>query len=247
MPSALLKPTASNELQPQPACGATEDSWEFAVAMARSCVHDVVWSKYQSYEQREQIHWAICSAVETYVNSLIHVKKRRAGTKTIFRREFVAQPLAAVEALKRLLSSNSCKARARAWTELPMVAMDALRDAAFKARRQSLDSIMFRWPVLPGTFVSFDATDLSELVPVAIEIARGYGNRNFVRDQTLTEILRQFARVRGTMPSAKESALFVADIQSCYVKLLPKEGFNFNPDSLGIIYRALAQLAEQGP
>ena len=239
MPKAVRKPSRA-----QSAWAVSNEGWETALVTARSGIRDFVWDKCANIEIRAQVHDRICTAVETYVRSLIRAKKRKAAGKESYRREFIDEPLGAVEPLRRLVTSNSTYAQARAWQELPAVAMDALSDAAFQLRRTTLSRLMRDWPTLPGTFVQFDAAEIAELLPVAIEIARSYGNRNSVRDRMVKELLAQFRTVYGRHPSEKEADRFLSAIQPCYSPLLPPYGFNIRSPST--VYRALNNAKAQG-
>lgn len=242
MPKA--KPTATNRRKYSEQdgdehliCGASDESWEIALAMARSCVRDVIWDACRDSSGRNQSHQQICASVEAYVRSLIRAEKRRSAGKITYRRQFVDQPLAGVEALKRLSRTQKAYALAKAWTELPAVALDALNDACVELRGQPLRSVMARWPNVGGTFVQLDPMELAQLVPLAITMARGYGNRNPIRDSAIITVLGEFARLRGDWPTAKNASRFIASIQNCYRELLPSYGFGVDSD--GTIYRLL--------
>ena len=93
---------------------ASDEAWRNAVAAARSRVLEVIDSRCNDAALAKTICSRICCEVEIYVRSLVHVKKRKSSGRTIWRREFLAKPLAGVEALKRLGSSHTPYALARA-------------------------------------------------------------------------------------------------------------------------------------
>lgn len=221
----------------------SDGEWETTLKKARVSIQDFIRDACASGEDREQPHRHICTAVEIYVRSLIRVTKRKAPGKDSYRREFIGKPLGAAEPLRRLLTSHTAHAQARAWTELPAVAMDALADAAYQLKGTPLHEMMNRWPTLPGTFVQFDPVEIAVLVPVAIQIARNYGNRNSVRDRMVMELLAQFPKLYGHFPSEKEADRFLSAIEACYSQLLPEYGFNIR--SPGTIYRALSHARSQ--
>src|SRR4051794_8683221 len=111
-------PRAATSDLSQPACGANNESWETAIVMARSCVRDYISEKCGNAQERAQVQEQICAALEIYVRSLIRVKKRKANGRSVYQREFIGEPLGAVEPLRRLLTSHTAHAQARAWTEL---------------------------------------------------------------------------------------------------------------------------------
>lgn len=187
--------------------------------------------------RRSRSHRDICITVEQYVRSLMRVKKRKIGAKTTFRREFLDQPLAGVEALKRLGRPITSPALAKAWTELPAVALDALSDACAELRGEPLSSAVARWLILPGTFVRLNTEELAQLLPLAITKARSYGNRNPIRDHAIITVLGEYARLVGRRPSAKDASRFIESIENCYRELLPPYGFAVSSD--GAIYRFL--------
>ena len=193
------------------ACGHSNESWEAALIMARSKVRDAIWHLCQDPASRALSHAQIYTTVEEYVRSLVRVEKRKSGPQNKFRRESLHQPLAGVEALKRLSRPSALHALAKAWTELPAVAMDALSDACAELRRESLSSIMTRWPTVPGTFIQMNRQELAELLPLAIIKARGYGNSSPVRDHAIITMLGEYARLFGSWPSARK--LLVSSIR----------------------------------
>ena len=121
-----------------------------------------------------------------------------------------------------------------------MVARDALNDACVELTNQPLRVVMARWPVIPGTFVQLDPSELLALIPSAIKIARRYGNRNAIRDRAVLVILEQYSFLMNDRPSAKKAARFVELVQSAYEELLPNEGFGVNSDAK--LYRLLKQV-----
>ena len=118
-----------------------------------------------------------------------------------------------------------------------MIAIDALTNACQTVRKEPLHTTLARWPTIPGTFVQMNAIELATLLPTALEIVRGYGNRNAIRDNAIVSILEAFRNLHGSWPSAKVASRLIFDIQLCYAELLPKYGFNVNAD--GTIYRLL--------
>jgi hypothetical protein len=215
----------------------SDEGWEAAMEAARIRVMCFICKNSSDAVLIRQSRRMICSAVEAYIRGLVRVTKRMHGEQVILRRSFIEKPLAAVEALKRLDPSHTSYALAKTWTELPMVARDALNDACFELRKQPLRAAMAQWPTVPGTFIQLNIAELAELIPLALTIARGYGNRDPIRDDTIITILREYACLRGEWPNAKQSPHFVLSIQDCYRGLLPKYGFAVN--SPGTIYRLL--------
>lgn len=102
-----------------------------------------------------------------------------------------------------------------------------------------MSSAVARWPILPGTFVQLNKEELAQLLPLAIIKARGYGNRNPIRDHAIISLLGEYARLFGSWPSAKEACRFIGSIENCYRELLPTYGFGVVSD--GAIYRFLSR------
>jgi hypothetical protein len=219
------------------ACGETDESWETALVMARSCVRDIIWDFSTDPSQRKLSHVQICANVETYIRSLIRVVQQRDRGRSVFRRKFLDQPLAGVEALRRLANAQSPYYVAKAWTALPKVAMDALNEACIDLHGKPLHSVVAEWPNISGSLVQIDADELSRLIPIAIEKARSYGNRNPIRDDAIMVIVREQERLIGKWPSAKAAARFITAIEGCYRELLPAHGFGIDSDST--IFRLL--------
>ncbi len=236
VPNRRVQPPKARE---HLACGHSYDSWETALIMARSSVRDAIWHLCEDPASRAQSHTQIYTTVEEYVRSLIRVEKRKTGAQITFRREFLDHPLAGVEALKRLGRPNALQALAKAWTELPSVALDALSDACAELRGEPLSSAVARWPVVPGTFVQLNKEELAQLLPLAIIKARSYGNRSPIRDHAIITVLGEYARLFGSWPSAKEASRFIESIENCYRELLPTYGFGVGSD--GAIYRFLGR------
>jgi hypothetical protein len=241
MPRTKSKPKASTRrISSIESWRNSDRGWETALGRGRSFVRDRLRGLSADPALVRQSHALICSAVETYIRSLIAVTKRKSNGQVKWQRRFVRRPLGAVEAIKRLTTSHTPEALARAWSELPMVARDALNDACVELTNQPLRVVMARWPVIPGTFVQIEPSELSALIPSAIKIARRYGNRNSIRDQAVFVILEQYSILIDDWPSAKKAARFVALVQSAYAELLPTEGFGVNSDAK--LYRLLKQL-----
>ena len=246
MPRAKAKPTSPNtsSLMQSKSGGLSwrnsDHDWDAALGMGRSCVRDLLRDICTDNAVVRQCHALICAAVETYIRSLIAVTKRKPDGQVTWERRFLRSPLAAVEAIKRLTTSHTPDALARAWSELPVVALDALNDACVELTNQPLRVAMARWPVIPGTLVQIDPNELTALIPSAIKIARSYGNRNAIRDNTVIAVLEQYSRLKGAWPNAKEAARFITSIQSGYNEILPKGGFDVNSDAT--LYRLLKQV-----
>lgn len=220
----------------------SDRGWDTALEKGRSGVRDLLRVLSSDPAQTRQSHTLICSAVETYIRSLIAVTKRKSNGQVKWQRRFVRRPLGAVEAIKRLTTSHTPEALARAWSELPAVARDALNDACVELTNQPLRVVMARWPVIPGTFVQMEPGELSTFIQPAIKIAQLYGNRNAIRDQAVSVTLEQYSILIDDWPSAKKAARFVELVQSAYEELLPNEGFGVNSDAK--LYRLLKQLKQ---
>jgi hypothetical protein len=206
----------------------SDDGWEAAIEDSRLRALCFLSENFSGVDVIKQSHWSIISAVEAYIRSVVRVTKRMHGGQVNLRRSFIEKPLAAVEALERLNPSRTSYALAKTWTELPMVARDALNDACVKLRKQPLHVVMSQWPTVPGTFIQLNIAELIQLVQLAIKIARGYGNRDPIRDEAVMTILRECARLHGQWPTAKQSPHYISSIEDCYRGLLPKYGFAVN-------------------
>ena len=243
MPRTNSKPkTSTRRISSVRSWRNSDREWEKELERGRASVRGLLCGLSADPDLVRRTHFLICSAVEAYIRSLIDIKRRKPNGQVQWERRFSRSPLAAVEAIKRLTTSHTPEALLRAWIELPMVARDALNDACVEQNNQPLRVIMARWPVVPGTFVQLEPSELSGLIPSAIKIAQRYGNRNAVRDRAVFVILEQYMVLIDERPSAKIAARFVASVQSAYKVLLPAEGFGVNSDAT--LYRLLKQIGQ---
>jgi hypothetical protein len=217
----------------------SDREWHTALEVGRAGVRDRLRVLSADPVLVRRSHVLIYSAAENYIRSLIGITRRKLNGQVRWERRRLRNPLAAVEAIKRMTTSRTQDALARAWIELPPVARDAINDACVELTNQPLRVVMARWPMIHGTFHQLDSSQVSALIPSAIKIARRWGNRNSVRDNAVIAILEQYSLLINRWPSAKEAARFVESVQSAYKELLPSEGFGVNSDAT--LYRLLKQ------
>lgn len=168
-----------------------------------------------------QIHGRVCA----YERSRRRVIVRTKRGKLIREWERLSSPLAVVPHLERLGRVRTEYKLAKAWTELPPIAMDALTIAAQEVTGKPLRNLMLRWPINRNFQKVPKWSDIEKLLPAALKNARTFKKREIERDEAVIAILQGYREIVRKPPTAKPAEAFIARVEDCYRDLLPPGGF----------------------
>jgi hypothetical protein len=170
------------------------------------------------------VHSAMCAFERIHRRVTVRVKD--------IRWQPIANPMAVIEALERL-AKRSDYVRAKAFKELPPVAMDVLAAAAEKVTGEPLSKMMAQWPFYPARNILMHVpkrADLMRLLPTAMEMcardSTSRATRKIERDAAVIAILRAYQTIYSEPLTVQNVRPFIEKVERCYKPLLPVKGLN---------------------